>query len=195
MLTLTPHTLADVWADIRGVGEATGRAAEAEALATALEKRVAAVERGAEAELAVKRASRPRVLCLEWFEPPYVAGHWVPEMVAKAGGKDVLGHAGEASFAITWQQAIAAQPDVVLVMPCGYGAERAAREFAQLQKPAGWETVPAVLARRIYAVDANSYFSRPGPRLADGGELLLKLLHPLGEANRSPLCLTRVIPI
>lgn len=184
VVTLTPHSLADVWADIRTVGEATGRAAEAEALASALEKRVAAVEREVEAERAVTGAPRPRVLCLEWLEPPYVAGHWVPEMVAKAGGVDVLGRAGEASFAITWEQAIAARPDVVLVMPCGYGTAKAAAEFARVNKPAGWAELPAVRARRVYAVDANSYFSRPGPRLADGVEHLATILHP-DSARRS----------
>jgi len=148
-----------------------------------------------EARLAAAGAQRPRVLCLEWLEPPYVAGHWVPEMVATAGGVDVLGRAGQASFAITWEQVIAARPDVVLIMPCGYGAEKAAAEFARLAKPAGWEELPAVKAQRVYAVDANSYFSRPGPRLADGAELLVKLLHPHGKHNSSPTCPTRALQI
>jgi iron complex transport system substrate-binding protein len=195
VVTLTPHSLADVWADIRTVGEATGRAADAEVLASTLEKRVAAVEREVEAKRAAAGAPRARVLCLEWLDPPYVAGHWVPEMVAKAGGVDVLGRAGQASFAITWEQAIAARPDVVLVMPCGFGAERAAAELAQMARPAGWEKLPAVKAKRVHAVDANSYFSRPGPRLADGVEFLANLLHPLGEDDIPSVHPTRVVQI
>jgi iron complex transport system substrate-binding protein len=195
VLTLTPHTLADVWADIRTVGRATGREAEADALARRLEERVTAVERGVETGRAVRAAPRPRVLCLEWLDPPYVAGHWVPEMVAKAGGVDVLGRAGEASFAITWGQAIAARPDVVLIMPCGYGAERAAAELAQMARPAGWEEIPAVRNARVYALDANSYFSRPGPRLADGVEILVKFLHPRGGDNSSSGCTTHVLQV
>ena len=189
VLTLTPHSLADVWADIRRVGDATGRAKEAEALARQLEERVAAVER------AVAGAERIPVLCLEWLDPPYVAGHWVPEMVAKAGGVDVLGRAGEVSFAITWEQAIATLPDVVLVMPCGYGAKKAAAEFVQMPKPAGWEEMPAVRAGRVYAVDANSYFSRPGPRLADGVALLARILHPRIGMSESPACSSLVIQL
>ncbi len=172
VLALTPHSLADVWEDIRSVGQVTRRAAEAEALARRLAERVAAVER------AVAGAPLPRVLCLEWLDPPYVAGHWVPEMVAKAGGADVLGRAGEPSFQVGWEAVMAAQPDVVLIMPCGYGAEKAAAEFAQIARPAGWERLPAVRAGRVFAVDANSYFSRPGPRLAEGVEHLAKILHP-----------------
>jgi iron complex transport system substrate-binding protein len=180
VITLTPRSLTDVWADIRKVGAATERAKEAEALAARLEERVAAVER------ATAAAPRVRALCLEWLDPPYVAGHWVPEMVAAAGGMDMLGRAAEASFAITWGQAIASQPEVVLVMPCGYGAEKAAAEWAQLVKPAGWETIPAARSGRVHAVDANSYFSRPGPRLADGVEILAKLLHPQLQSNEYP---------
>lgn len=172
VITLTPHMLAEVWADIRTVGRATGRLAEAEALVGRLEGRVAAVARAA------SRALPPRVLCLEWLDPPYVAGHWVPEMVAKAGGVDVLGRAGEPSFAVTWEQATATGPDIVLVMPCGYGAEKAAAEFTQMPRPPGWSDLPAVREGRVFALDASSYFSRPGPRLADGVEILAQLLHP-----------------
>ena len=173
VLSLTPHSLGDVWNDIRRVGEATSRPLEAEVLATALEKRVAALEaRAAQAQ------SRPRVLCLEWLDPYYIGGHWVPEMVALAGGKDMLGRAGEPSFRATAAEIARLAPDVIVVMPCGYNAARAAAEWGAAQIPGEWNEMPAVHERRIFAVDANSYFSRPGPRLADGIELLAHLFHP-----------------
>jgi iron complex transport system substrate-binding protein len=179
VLTLAPRTLSDVWDDIRRIGEATGRAAEARLLAARLEARLAAVA------LAVGTSrERPRVLCLEWLDPPYVAGHWVPEMIAKAGGHDVLGRAGEPSFKVSWEEILATQPDVVVVMPCGYGVARAEEEFRLAGQPARWKDLPAVRNGRVFAVDANSYFSRPGPRLADGVALLAQLFHP--ERARGP---------
>jgi iron complex transport system substrate-binding protein len=173
VLSLTPHTLADVWEDIRRVGEATHRAREAQSLAIALEQRISAIEaRAARAEL------RPRVLCLEWLDPYYVGGHWVPEMVAKAGGEDVLGLAGTPSFRVSVEQIAKSRADLIVVMPCGYTKQRVAAECHVEDFPAGWRDLPAMRERRIFAVDANSYFSRPGPRLADGVALLAQLLHP-----------------
>jgi iron complex transport system substrate-binding protein len=173
VLSLTPHTLRDVWNDIRRVGEATHRRRDAEALATALEQRVASIEmQGAAAE------QRPRVLCLEWLDPFYVGGHWVPEMVARAGGEDVLGLAGKPSFRVTSEQIANSRADVIIVMPCGYDAERAAAEWKGFQIPAAWKELPAIRNGRIFAVDANSYFSRPGPRLADGVAILASILRP-----------------
>ncbi len=173
VLSLTPHSLGDVWNDIRRVGEATGRGVEAEALAAALEKKVAAIE-----TVAARAASRPRVLCLEWLDPFYVGGHWVPEMVAKAGGEDVLGRAGEPSFRTTAEEIAGTNADMFVVMPCGYNVARIVAEFKTQQLPAIWNALPAMRERRIFAVDANSYFSRPGPRLADGVALLAHLFHP-----------------
>ncbi|MFB3154183.1 MAG: ABC transporter substrate-binding protein, partial [Candidatus Acidiferrales bacterium] len=122
--------------------------------------------------------ARPRVLCLEWLDPPFVGGHWVPEMVERAGGQDVLGRAGEPSFSLDWEKVLASQPEVVIVLPCGYGLPGAVDEFKSARLPAGWKELPAVRAGRVYAVDATRYFSRPGPQLATGVELLGKLLHP-----------------
>ena len=173
VLSLTPHLLADVWDDIRRVGEATGRKREAQALAITLEQRVAAIEMKA-----ARAARRPRVLCLEWLDPFYVGGHWVPEMVAKAGGESVLGRAGEPSFRVTAEQITESRPDVIIVMPCGYSLERATAECASLAFPDSWRVVPAVRDRQVFAVDANSYFSRPGPRLADGVAILAEIAHP-----------------
>jgi iron complex transport system substrate-binding protein len=172
VLSLTPHTLFDVWGDIRRVGEATGRRRDAQGLATTLEQRVAAIE------MKVEGARRPRVLCLEWMDPFYVGGHWVPEMVAKAGGEDVLGRTGEPSFRVQAEQIAKTNAEVIVVMPCGYGVARAAAEFSFENLPEIWQILPAIREGRIFAVDANSYFSRPGPRLADGVALLAHLFHP-----------------
>ena len=118
------------------------------------------------------------MLCLEWLDPYYVAGHWVPEMVTKAGGEDVLGRAGEPSFRVSSEDIEKAQPEVIVVMPCGYDVARTVSEFTPEKLPENWKDLPAVRERRIFAVDANSYFSRPGPRLSDGVAILAHLFHP-----------------
>jgi iron complex transport system substrate-binding protein len=172
ILSLTPHFLADVWDDVRKIGEATGRRRDAQGLAITLAQKVAAIE------MRVANAPRPRVLCLEWMDPFYIAGHWVPEMVVKAGGEDVLGRAGELSFRATAEQIAETAVEIIIVMPCGYGSRRAAAEFKLRDLPSSWDRMPAIRDRRAFAVDANSYFSRPGPRLADGVGLLAHLFHP-----------------
>ena len=173
VLSLTPHTLADVWEDIRRVGEATHRRRDAQALALAIEQQVAAIEMQA-----ARASARPRVLCLEWLDPFYVGGHWVPEMVSKAGGEDVLGMAGNPSFKVTAEQIAQSHAEIILVMPCGYNADRAAAGWRAFNPPESWHDLPAIRQNRIFAVDANSYFSRPGPRLADGVAILAHILHP-----------------
>jgi len=178
VLSLTPHGLADVWRDIRRVGIATDRSERAEDLAALLEGEVAAI-----AAKAAQGGTLPRVLCLEWLEPYYVGGHWVPEMVALAGGEDVLGRAGEASFRVTAEQVVESRAEVVVVMPCGYGVERAAEEFRAVRCAPEWRGLPAVREGRVFAVDANGYFSRPGPRLAQGVEMLARIFHPGLFAN------------
>jgi iron complex transport system substrate-binding protein len=173
VLSLTPHTLADVWEDIRKVGEATHRPRQAQSLTITLEQKVAAIEAKAS-----RATTRPRVLCLEWLDPYYVGGHWVPEMVAKAGGEDVLGRADTPSFRVTGEQIAESRADVIVVMPCGYNKDRVAADCHVEDFPALWSSLPAIRERRVFAVDANSYFSRPGPRLADGVALLAQILHP-----------------
>ena len=172
ILALTPHSLADVWEDIRRIGEVTGRRRDAQGLAITLAQRVAAIE------MKVAAAPRPRVLCLEWMDPLYIAGHWVPEMVVTAGGEDVLGRAGEPSFRVTAEQIAETAAEIIVVMPCGYSLRRAIDEFDFQALPTSWENLPAIRDKRVFGVDANSYFSRPGPRLADGVELLAHLFHP-----------------
>lgn len=180
VLCLNPRGLADVWGDIRMVGAAAGRAAEGEALARDLERRVAAVGKAV-----ASTPVRPRVLALEWLDPPFIAGHWVPEMVACAGGIDVLGKAGEPGFQTTWDKVLNAKPEVIVVMPCGYHLPEVLKEFRKTQFPSGWGDLPAVRNGKVYAVDASSYYSRPGPRLAAGVEVLADILHP-GCASAPP---------
>lgn len=173
VLSLTPRSLADVWEDIRRVGEATGHRSDADALASKLSEHVRAI-----AARAACAGSRPRVLCLEWLDPYFVGGHWIPEMVFAAGGGDVLGRLREPSFQVTAEQIAESRADVIVVMPCGYNSARAAEECEVVRFPERWRQLPAVRERRIFAVDANAYFSRPGPRLAEGVALLAHLLHP-----------------
>jgi iron complex transport system substrate-binding protein len=173
VLSLTPRSLDEVWDDVRRTGEATGRSREAEAVATELGRKVAVIE-----ATASRARSRPRVLCLEWLDPYFVGGHWIPEMVFKAGGEDVLGRLRKPSFRVTAEEIMQSRPDVIVVMPCGYHAARAATECSVERFPKEWKDLPAARERRVFAVDANAYFSRPGPRLADGVALLAHLIHP-----------------
>ncbi len=169
VVSLTPHTLEDVWTDIESVGEATGMADKARALTAALREQIEGVKRGA-------CRSGQRVACLEWLNPPFNAGHWVPEIVALAGGVDVLGIVGSDSVRMGWEDVLAAQPEVVVIMPCGYDLEAAVAEFRTTPLPNGWAQLPAVRSGRVFAVNATAYFSRPGPRLAIGAQIMAALL-------------------
>ena len=179
IVTLNPHSLADVCADIRTVGEATGCEPQAAALVKQFQASVEGVERS------VAGLARPRVLCLEWLDPPYVAGHWLPEMVERAGGVDVLGLAGKPSFRVEWEEVIATQPEVIVVTPCGYSLAAAEKEFRELPRPRGWDDLPAVRNGRVFVVEASGYFSRPGPRLASGLAVLAEAMHTK-EPARAP---------
>jgi iron complex transport system substrate-binding protein len=180
VVTLNPHSLADVCADIRTVGRATGRSEQASAVIAEFERDIARVER------AIAGLPRPRVLCLEWLDPPYVAGHWVPEMVARAGGIYALGHAGEPSFRVEWKTILAARPEVIVITPCGYGLNQVAKEFRDLALPEDWDDMPAVRNGRVFLVEASGYFSRPGPRLAAGVAILADAVHEGQVASLTP---------
>lgn len=176
VLSLNPHTLDDVWSDIHTIGVATNCQKAAENLVEYLKDRVASARRAVQPFIA--NHSRPRIACLEWLNPVFNAGHWVPEMVAIAGGEDVLAHAGQPSVRMEWRQVFAAQPEVIMISPCGYGLKQAMEEFSRLPLPDGWNEMPAVKSGRVFVTDANSYLSRPGPRLAEGVAILAKALHP-----------------
>ena len=171
VLSLDPRTLADVLADVRRVGALTGREAAAEALLGELDRRLAAVR------AAVAGRPRPRVLALEWLDPPFAGGHWVPEMIALAGGTDAVAAPGDHSARLTWEQVAAADPDVIVAMPCGFEEAGAAGQLATIEDRPEWRALRAVREGRVYPVDANGCFSRPGPRLVDGIERLASLFH------------------
>ena len=172
VVSLTPPDLNGIFADIETIAAATNVKQRGQKLIENLRQRLDCVAE------TVKNRPRPRVFLLEWLDPPFAAGHWAPEMIALAGGQEVLGQAGEPSFRVTWPQVMAAAPEVILLAPCGYSQPQAAAEWAALPKPAGWDQLPAVQQRRVYALDANSYCSRPAPRVVDGVEKLAALLHP-----------------
>jgi iron complex transport system substrate-binding protein len=167
VIALDPHTLGEVLGDIRTVAQATDSKDEGVALVQDAARRIDRVR------LAVRGAEPVRVAALEWLDPVFVAGHWTPQLIEYAGGIDVLGLPSEPSEERTWEDVIAARPEVVVVMPCGYDAERA---LAEAEDHA--DELAAVKAARIVAVDAAGFFSRPGPRLIDGLELLAHILHP-----------------
>jgi iron complex transport system substrate-binding protein len=167
VLSLDPHTLGETLGDIRTVAQATGRRDEGIKLVARSAGRIDRVR------LSVRGRRRVRVAALEWFDPVYVAGHWTPQLIELAGGEDVLGMSGEPSQTVSWEELAAAGPEVVVAMPCGYDAPRAHAE-AMLYA----NKLAALGACKVVAVDASAYFSRPGPRLVDGLELLGHILHP-----------------
>jgi iron complex transport system substrate-binding protein len=167
VLSLDPMSLGEVLTDMERLGDAAGVPDRGRQLGAEADRRIAAV-RGAVAGL-----PRPRVAALEWLDPPFIGGHWVPEMIELAGGQDVLGHAGERSRTVSWDEIAAARPEVALAMPCGYDAPRSAEEARIYSEP-----LESLGADRVVAVDASAYFSRPGPRLVTGIELLAHILHP-----------------
>ena len=167
VLTIDPHTLDEVLASVETLGRATGREADAAALVASLRGRLDDVVRR------TSGLSRPRTLVLEWTDPPFAPGHWVPEMVTLAGGEPVLGTAGEKSFRVDWERVRASAPEVVVCAPCGYGLAGSTALAEQV-------VAAGVLADDVpvWAVDANASFARPGPRLVDGVEALAGILHP-----------------
>ena len=167
VISLDPKTLGEAMGDIRTIAQATGVRDAALELVTRQRARIDAVRR------AVKDADPVRVAAIEWLDPVFIAGHWTPQIIELAGGADVLGFAGEHSEQSTWETVAAARPEVVVVMPCGYDAERSREEALRYDAD-----LRGIGAKRIVAVDAAAYFSRPGPRLVDGLELMAHVLHP-----------------
>jgi iron complex transport system substrate-binding protein len=167
VIALDPNTLGETLGDVRTIAEATGRRDQGIELVQNAAARIDLVK------LAVRTQPRPRVAALEWLDPVFVAGHWTPQMIELAGGQDVLGLPGEHSEVVSWEAVAAAAPEVVVVMPCGYDAPRAHEEALAFQRE-----LATLNATRIVAVNASAYFSRPGPRLTDGIELLGHILHP-----------------
>lgn len=171
VVSLHPHTLSGMLDDIRVIGEAAGRPAQADAVIRLLRDRVDRVR----AQVA-RLNRRPRVFCLEWLKPPMACGHWVPEQVELAGGQEVLGRTGEPSRYVTWEEIAAAEPDILVLMPCGFSVERTRRELTLVTDEPLWRTLPAVRQGRVHLVNGPANFNRSGPRLVDGVELLMRLM-------------------
>jgi iron complex transport system substrate-binding protein len=167
VLQQDPGTLGEVLEDVTRLGEAAGIAERAAAVRAELEARLEAVRN------AVAGAPRPRVLALEWLDPPFIGGHWVPEMIELAGGEDTIGKTGQKSPQVEWEQLQGLDPDIVVSMPCGWYLEDSKAQALEHR-----EALDSLGARQVFAVDAASTFSRPGPRLVDGVELLAHLFHP-----------------
>ena len=163
VLFLTPRTIGEITDNILDVGRAIGRLEEADALVRSNQERLARVR------TALKSASRRRVVFLEWTDPLFCGGHWVPEMISLAGGEDPLGRPGEDSVRMDWDDVVSARPEMIIVSPCGYRLEQSVDLARQMRRIPGTE---------VYAVDANAYFARPGPRVVEGVELLAHLFHP-----------------
>jgi iron complex transport system substrate-binding protein len=179
VLSQDPLDLGDVWRDILWIGETTGRREQAQEFVERIGARLAQIEIDA-----AYFGRRPRAVVLEWLQPLYVGGHWVPEMVSKAGGVDVLGKPKKPSRQVILQEIVEAATEVLLIAPCGYDAKKAQQEYSSMKFPEEWSAIPAVQEGRVYALDANDYVSRPAGRLVTGIEAMAKALHPQMEVRR-----------
>ena len=173
LINLEPSQLADIYSDIRLVAQACAVPARAEAVIAELQRRVDSV-----VSRVSRAADRPKCFLMEWVEPPYCGGHWNPELVQLAGGIDPIGRKGEPSRRVPWEEIQRADPDAILLACCGFGVERTLRESAMLAGKPEWEGLRAVRQDHVYVADANTYFSRPGPRIVDSLEMLAHMLHP-----------------
>jgi len=183
IVSCEPNRLGDVWRDIAKVADALGAAARGSALVGRLKARIDTIARRAN-----ELPDRPRLACIEWIDPLMAAGNWMPELVALAGGASVFGEAGTHAPWLSWEALAQADPDAVLVMPCGFDVARSLEELPALARRPQWAELKAVKAGRVFVADGNQYFNRPGPRLVESLEILAELLHPeafrFGHAGR-----------
>lgn len=173
IVSLEPNRLADVWADVQRVADALGVAERGAAVVAALQARMAAIATQAQA-----LPEQPSVACIEWVDPLMAGGNWMPELVEMAGGINLFGEAGQHSPWLTWEALRAADPEVIILLPCGFDMARTAQDVPILQGLEGWTALRAVQNERIYLTDGNQYFNRPGPRLVESLEILAEILHP-----------------
>ena len=170
---MDPQLLGDVVEDIRKVGQATGAEAAAEQITSAMYARIDAVEGRAD-----DADKHPSVLHVEWAEPLMCAGHWVPEMVELAGGSNSFGDKDTGTLTLEWEDVLERQPEIIIMMPCGFDVKRALQDVPILAQKKGWESLPAVRNNRVYVIDASAYTSRSGPRLVTGLEIMAEMIHP-----------------
>ena len=173
VISLDPQYVSDVLEDIRRIGRATGAEEAAESLTRKMQARIDTV-----VEKAGQALSRPRVLHLEWVDPLMCGGHWVPEMVELAGGANCFGDKETGSFPLEWVKIMESQPEVIILMPCGFDVKRGLQDLPLLTQQEGWNSLPAVQNNRVYVIDAGAYTSRSGPRLVEGLEILAEMIHP-----------------
>jgi iron complex transport system substrate-binding protein len=175
VLVLDPHDLDDILVSIMDVAEKVERVPQGRKVVASLQNRIDKVR-------SMKTKTRPRVLCIEWLDPLFTAGHWVPQMVEYAGGVNGISTAGQRSRRMDIDEAVAFDPDIVVLMPCGFSIARTMKELPPLAADEKWKSLRAVREGKVYAVDAGAYFSKPGPRTITGLEILAKIVHP--EASR-----------
>lgn len=171
VVILDPHNLDDILSGILQVAKHVGKTEQAQNLISSIKKRIEYVK-----TKSVK--SRPKILCIEWLDPLFTAGHWVPQMVEIAGGINGISLTGEPSRKMKLEEAVMFEPDIIVLMPCGFDINRIQKEYSRLASDKQWKLIPAVQNNRVFAVDANSYFSKPGPRTVTGIEILAKIIHP-----------------
>jgi iron complex transport system substrate-binding protein len=173
IISLAPYSLADVMADMQRVGVDLGEPERATKLVGALSNRMTTIE-----QQAAKAGRRPAVGCIEWLEPLMAAGNWMPELVTMAGGENLFGQAGQHSPTMKFDRLLEKDPDVIVLMPCGFNMDRTAAELDALVRQPGWARLKAVREQQVYLTDGNQYFNRPGPRIVDSLEILAEILHP-----------------
>jgi iron complex transport system substrate-binding protein len=172
VVSLKPQRIGDIWEDIRHVAQATGREPIAEQLLKGLKQRLWRVEQR------TRHLRRPRVACIEWLDPLIAAGNWIPELVEIAGGDYALIAAGKHSPKMTWETLVEYQPEVIVLMPCGFKIAQTTADLPTLTAHPQWQTLPAVQANRVFMADGNAYYNRPGPRIVESTEILAEILHP-----------------
>src|SRR6266851_4753276 len=188
ILWLTPKSLEEIFDNLHELGQATDRVKKAEELIAAGRERLEKI-----AAATRNLSHRPRVFCMEWLDPIYCSGHWMPEMIEIAGGVDALARKGSDSVRIPWNDVLEWAPEVLIITPCGFNLDKVIEQTPQLFGYLGWSELPAVRDGRVYAVDANSYFARPGPRVVDGTELLAHLINPeLFQWEGSPAAFRKI---
>jgi iron complex transport system substrate-binding protein len=173
IISLEPTSLEEIIDNILLVGKTTGKLERAQELGSQLLSRINAVKSKTR-----NLRSRPRVFFMEWLQPPWAGGHWIPQMVDYAGGVEGLGRLGKPSHRIEWSEVLDYQPEIIVLSPCGFDLNGVMGELHELESYRGWDKIPAYKSHNIYAVNASAYFSRPGPRIVDGLELLAHIIHP-----------------
>ena len=176
VVSLEPNTIADIFDNIKTVGELCGIKEKAETVVTDLQNRLDKIQE--QIQTPNSKLQTPSVFMLEWLEPPFAPGHWVPEQVKIAGGVPLMGEAGKKSVTTDYQKIFDEQPEILVLIPCGYYIADIERQLGQTRFPSNWRTLPAVKNKNVWAMDASAHFSRPAPRVVDGAEILAKIFHP-----------------